>query len=137
MWRYLKSPFPTHDRRRSGKNDDFDAESVAHAAFAERHTGTLRSRDGIVESLCVLRVCRKTAFQARRIALEIIQTTIVCAPDRLQDALGQMTRMQLIRTSAVWWPDLTAYREVEEAYRSNPWRGDVWNCMKRSPTCMT
>jgi hypothetical protein len=26
------------DRRRRGKNDDFDAESAAHAAFARRHT---------------------------------------------------------------------------------------------------
>ncbi|SHK58110.1 Transposase [Shimia gijangensis] len=106
-----------HDRRRRGKNDDFDAESAAHAAFAERHTVTPRSRDGMVESLRVLKVCRKTAVQARRIALQIIQTTIVCAPDKLRDPLRQMTRMQLIRTLAAWRPDLTAYREVEEAYR--------------------
>lgn len=106
-----------HDRRRRGKNDHFDAESAAHAAFAERHTVTPRSRDGMVESLRVLRVSRKTAVQARRIALQMIQTTIVCAPDRLRDPLRQMTRMQLIRTLAAWRPDLTAYREVEEAYR--------------------
>ena len=106
-----------HARRRRGKNDNFDAESAAHAAFAERHTVTPRSRDGMVESLRVLKVCRKTAVQARRIALQMIQTTIVCAPDRLREPLRQMTRMQLIRTLAAWRPDLTAYREVEEAYR--------------------
>lgn len=72
-----------HERRRRGKNDDFDAESAAHAAFAERRTVTPRSRDGMVESLRVLRVCRKTAVQARRVALQMIQTTIVCSPDRL------------------------------------------------------
>ena len=49
------------DRRRRGKNDDFDAESAAHAAFAKRRTVTPRSRDGMVESLRVLKVCRKTA----------------------------------------------------------------------------
>lgn len=106
-----------NDRRRRGKNDDFEAESAAHAAFAKRHTVTPRSRDGMVESLRVLRVCRKTAIQARRISLQMIQTTIVCAPDRLRDPLRQMTRMQLIRTLAAWRPDLTAYRQVEEAYR--------------------
>jgi transposase len=106
-----------HDRRRRGKNDHFDAESAAHAAFAERHTVTPRSRDGMVESLRVLRVCRKTVVQARRIALQMIQATIVCAPDRLRDPLRQMTRMQLIRTLAAWRPDFTAYREVEDAYR--------------------
>lgn len=105
------------DRRRRGKNDDFDAQSAAHAAFAERRTVTPRSRDGMVESLRVLKVCRKTAVQARRIALQIIQTTIVCAPDRLRDLLRNMTRMQLIRTLAAWRPDLTQYRNVEEAYR--------------------
>jgi len=105
------------DRRRRGKNDDFDAESAAHAAFAQRHAVTPRSRDGMVESLRVLRVCRKTAVQAKRIALQMIQTTIVCAPDKIRDPLRQMTRMQLIRTLAAWRPDLTAYRVVDEAYR--------------------
>ena len=71
----------------------------------------------MVESLRVLRVCRKTAVQARRIALQMIQTTIVCPPDSLRDPLRQMTRMQLIRTLAAWRPDVTAYRKVEEAYR--------------------
>lgn len=75
------------DRRRRGKNDDFDAESAAHAAFARRHTVTPRSRDGMVESLRVLRVCRKTAIQGRRIALQMIQMTIVCAPDKIRDPL--------------------------------------------------
>ena len=105
------------DRRRRGKNDDFDAQSAAHAAFAKRRTVTPRSRDGMVESLRVLKVCRKTAVQARRIALQIIQTTIVCAPDRLRDLLRNMTRMKLIRTLAAWRPDLTGYRDVEEAYK--------------------
>lgn len=81
------------DRRRSGKNNDFDAESAAHAAFARRHTVTPRSRDGMVESLRVLEVCRKTAIQARRITLQVIQMTIVCAPYKIRDPLRSMTRM--------------------------------------------
>jgi transposase len=43
--------------------------------------------------------------------------TIVCAPDGLRDMLRAMTRMQLVRTLAAWRPDLTAYRDVESAYR--------------------
>ncbi len=95
-----------HARRRRGKNDNFDAESAAHAASSGQHTVTPMSRDGMVESLRVLKVCRKTAVQARRIALQMIQTTIVWAPDRLNEPLRQMTRMQLIRTLAAWRPDL-------------------------------
>jgi len=71
----------------------------------------------MVESLRVLKACRKTAVVARRIALQMIQNTIVCAPDNLRDVLRCMTRMQLVRTLAAWRPDLTGYRDVEAAYR--------------------
>jgi transposase len=106
-----------HDRRRRGKNDDLDAQSAAHAAFAGARTVTPRSRDGMIEALRVLSACRKTAVAARRVALQMIQNTIVCAPDGLRETLRRMTRMQLVRTLAAWRPDLTAYRDVEAAYR--------------------
>jgi transposase len=64
-----------------------------------------------------LSACRKTAVTARRIALQMIQNTIVCAPESLREMLRRMTRMQLVRTLAAWRPDLTAYRDVEAAYR--------------------
>lgn len=38
--------------------------------------------------------------------------------DLLRDTLRKMTRMQLIRTLAAWQPDLSGYRNVEEAYRA-------------------
>src|ERR1700675_4501580 len=105
------------DRRRRGKNDDLDAQNAAHAAFAGRRTVTPKSRDGMVESLRVLKACRKTAVAARRVALQMIHNTIVCAPDDLRETLRKMTRMQLIRTLAAWRPDLTDYRSVVSAYR--------------------
>jgi transposase len=105
------------DRRRRGKNDDLDAQNAAHAAFSGKRTVTPRSRDGMVESLRVLKACRKTAVAARRVALQMIHNTIVCAPDALRDAVRGMTRMQLVRTLAAWRPDLSAYRDVEAAYR--------------------
>ena len=101
------------DRRRRGKNEDFDAQSAAHVAFAKQRTVTPRSRDGMVESRRVLKVCRKTAVQARRVALRIIQTTIVCAPESLRDLLRNMTRIQLMRTLAAWRPDLSGYDAAE------------------------
>src|SRR6266436_8148755 len=105
------------DRRKRGKDDTLDAENAAHAAFAGVRTVTPRTRDGMIESLRVLMACRKTAVTARRVALQLIHNTIVCAPDGLRDQLRNMTRMQLIRTLASWRPDLTAYRDVETAYR--------------------
>ena len=56
------------DRRKRGKNDDLDAQNAAHAAFAGRRTVTPKSRDGMIESLRVLKACRKTAVAARRVA---------------------------------------------------------------------
>jgi transposase len=103
------------DRRRRGKNDDLDAQNAAHAAFAGQRTP--RSRDGMIESLRVLMACRKTAVSARRVALQMIHNTIVCAPDGLRDQLRRLTRMQLVRTLGSWRPDLTAYRDLESAYR--------------------
>jgi len=106
-----------HDRRRRGKNDDLDAQNAAHAAFAGKRTVTPKTRDGMIESLRVLKACRKTAVAARRVALQMIHNTIICAPDDLRDTLRKMTRMQLVRTLAAWRPDLTDYRTVISAYR--------------------
>jgi len=106
-----------HDRRKRGKSDDLDAQNAAHAAFAGKRTVTPKSRDGMIESLRVLKACRKTAVAARRVALQMIQNTIVCAPDELRETLRKMTRMQLIRTLAAWRPELTDYRNVASAYR--------------------
>ena len=106
-----------HDRRRRGKNDELDAQNAAHAAFAGKRTVTPKTRDGMIESLRVLKACRKTAVAARRIALQMIQNTIVCAPDELRQTLRHMTRMQLVRTLAAWRPDLTDFRNVASAYR--------------------
>lgn len=102
-----------HDRRKRGKNDDLDAQNAAHAAFAGQRTVTPKGRDGMVESLRVLKVCRKTAVNARRIALQMIHNTIIAAPDGLRDQLRSLTRMKLIRTLAAWRLDMTAYRELE------------------------
>lgn len=105
------------DRRRRGKDDDRDAQNAAHAAFAGKRVVTPKTRDGMIESLRVLKSCRKTAVTARKIALQMIQNTIVCAPDELRETLRHLTRMQLIRTLAAWRPDLSDFRNVSSAYR--------------------
>jgi len=106
-----------HDRRARGKSDTLDAEAAAHAAFAGKRTVTPKTRDGMVEALRVLKACRKTAVQARRIALQLIGNTIVSAPDDLRDTVRHLTRMKQIRTLAAWRPDMTSYREMDTAYR--------------------
>ena len=89
----------------------------------------------MIESLRVLKACRKTAVAARRVALQMIHNTIVCAPDELRDTLRKMTRMQLVRTLAAWRPDLTDYRNVPLPIgsRSSRSHAAISNCTTRSP----
>ena len=77
------------------------------AAKPRRHDPIAAGSDGLPEDGCSGRACRTA----------VIQNTIVCAPDGLRDQLRSMTRMQLICTLAAWRPDLTAYRDVDEAHR--------------------
>ena len=92
-------------------------QNAPHAAFARRWVVTPKTCDGMIGSLRVLKACRKTAVAARKIALQVIQNSIICAPEELRDVLRNLTRMQLVRTLAAWRPDLSDYRNVTSAYR--------------------
>ena len=105
------------DRRKRVKDDTLDAENAAHAAFSLHRTVTSKARDGMVESLRVLKSCRKSAVAARTVALQMIRTSIVSAPEELRDKLRHMTRMNLVRTLASTRPDLTNYRNITATYR--------------------
>jgi transposase len=104
-------------RRKKGKTDTLDAENAAHATFAGIRTVTPKTRDGMVESLRVLRVARKTAVAARRVALQMLRMQIISAPEELRDQVRNLTRMQLIRTIATWRPDASDYRDPTTATR--------------------
>ena len=102
------------DRRRRGKNDDRPERGPCRPCRpADRDA---EKRDSMIRSLRSTVNCRKTAVSARRIALQMIHNTIVCAPDALRDQLRNLTRVQLVQLAS-WRPDLTAYRDLDSAYR--------------------
>ena len=105
------------DRRRRGKSDTFDAIAAAQAALAGKRTSIPKSRDGMVESLRVLKLTRATAIRARTKALQLLRHHIVSAPEELRDQVRNLTRMQLIRTCAAWRPDTVGYRDPVVATR--------------------
>jgi len=105
------------DRRRRGKSDTLDAENAARAVLAGRRTTTPKTKDGLVESLRVLRLTRSTAVKARRAALQLLRNHIVSAPESLRDQVRTLTRMQLIRTCAAWQPETTGFRDPLVATR--------------------
>lgn len=67
--------------------------------------GDFARRLRMAESLRILKVCRKTAFQAQRVTLQLIQNTTVSSENELREQLRRLTRVQLIRMLAAWRPD--------------------------------
>jgi len=105
------------DRRLRGKSDTLDAENAARAVLAGRRTTTPKTKDGLVESLRVLRLTRSTAVKSRTVALQLLRNDIVSAPEELRDQVRNLTRMQLIRTCASWRPDTSGFRDPVVATR--------------------
>ena len=68
------------DRRRRGKSDTLDAEAAALAALAGRRTSIPKRKDGLVESLRVLRLTRATAIRSRTKALQLLRMHVISAP---------------------------------------------------------
>ncbi len=105
------------DRRRRGKSDTLDAQAAALAALAGRRTSTPKRKDGMVESLRVLRLTRASAVRSRTKALQLLHHHIVSAPEELRDQVRNLTRMQLIRVCVSWRPDTVGFRDPVVATR--------------------
>jgi transposase len=75
------------DRRHAGKSDSTDAIAAARVVLAERASAQPKARDGIVESIRLLRIARQTAVKARTQAALQIRTIIISAPDEMRDEL--------------------------------------------------
>jgi transposase len=105
------------DRRLRGKSDMLDAENAARAVLTGRRTTTPKTKDGLVEALRVLRLTRSTAVKSRTVAIQLLRSHIVSAPEEVRDQVRNLTRMQLIRTCASWRPDATGFRDPVVATR--------------------
>ncbi|MFD7730303.1 IS110 family transposase [Kitasatospora phosalacinea] len=84
-------------RRLRGKSDPIDAYAAATAVASGRAAGTPKSRDGMVESVRVLRVARRSAVKARTQAMNQIRGLLVSAPALLREQLAGLDRSALIR----------------------------------------
>ncbi|PYC77003.1 IS110 family transposase [Streptomyces tateyamensis] len=87
-------------RRLRGKSDPIDAYAAATAVASGRATGIPKSRDGLVESVRVLRVTRRSAVKARTQAMNQIRSVLVSAPAALREQVAGLERTALIRTLA-------------------------------------
>jgi transposase len=84
------------ERRLRGKDDPLDAIRAARAGLAAE-TLTLPRAGQRQEALRVLLLARRSAVDARRVALVQLRSVIVTAPEQLRDELRRLPTAQLIR----------------------------------------
>ncbi len=88
------------DRRHLGKNDTRDAEAAARSVLSGQATAVPKARDGIVESIRVLRNARASAVKARTQAIIHLKNLVVTAPDPLRESLTSLNSKQLVARCA-------------------------------------
>jgi transposase len=83
-------------RRKNGKSDPEDAYAAAVAVASGRAAGLPKSRDGLVESIRVLRVERRSAIKAKTQAINQIRGILVAGPAQLRKQARGLSRTELI-----------------------------------------
>ena len=85
-------------RRRRGKSDPADAEAAARAVMAEQATGSPKATNGVIESVRLLRLARRSAIKGRSQAANQIHSVIDTAPEELRAQLiGLSTAARIAR----------------------------------------
>jgi hypothetical protein len=87
-------------RRHQGKNDTRDAEAAARSVLSGQASAVPKGRDGIVESIRMLRNARASAVKARTQAIIHLKNLVVTAPDELREQLTDLTSRQLVTRCA-------------------------------------
>ncbi|MCO5311813.1 MAG: IS110 family transposase [Microthrixaceae bacterium] len=91
-------------RRRHGKSDPTDAHAAAKAVLSGEATATPKARDGIVESIRVTQVVRRSAIKARTQATLQIRDLVLTAPDAIRDDLRDLKAPQRAERATRWRP---------------------------------
>jgi transposase len=104
-----------HTKARVGKDDAIDAEAAARKVLSGSSAVTPKDTTGIVESIRMLQVARRSAVKSRTIALNQFQGVLVTAPATLRESIkGRWTRVK-VRQCAVLRPDLDRLCEPLQA----------------------
>jgi transposase len=95
-------------RRRVGKSDPIDAEAAARSVLAGTATTAPKTGDGLVESMRVTRIVKRSAVKARTQAINQLKALIVTAPpDTLRADLTGLTPVRLVTRCASLRPNDT------------------------------
>jgi transposase len=86
--------------RHCAKNDTRDAQGAARSVLSGQATAIPKSRDGIVESIRVLRNTRASAVKARSQAILQLKSLVLTAPDELRESLRDLNTKALVERCA-------------------------------------
>jgi hypothetical protein len=99
----VERPKRRHLSRR-GKSDTIDAERAARAVLAGEAAGVPKSADGRVEMVRALRGARRSAVKARVQAANLLQATLLTAPEELRRRLRGLPTKELVAVAARFRP---------------------------------
>jgi len=91
-------------RRRRGKSDPTDAEAAARAVLSGEATVVPKTRSGIVESIRVVHLARRSAVKARTQAGNQIRDLVLTAPEPIRDELRSLRTRARCERAAKWRP---------------------------------
>jgi transposase len=89
-------------QRHRGKTDDRDAAAAARVVLSGEARATPKTRDGIVESIRVLRNTRASAVKARTQAGLQLRSLVLTAPTELRDSLRDLSTTKTVARCARW-----------------------------------
>jgi len=84
-------------RRQRGKSDPIDALMAAKAVVSGSARAQAKDREGVVESIRVLRVTRRSAHADRTRAVNQLRSLVSTAPEPIRRRLHDLPRAQLVR----------------------------------------
>lgn len=93
-------------RRRRGKSDPTDAESAARAVLSAEAATVPKDTTGMVETIRVLHVTRRSAVKAQVQAGNQMKDLVLVAPEPIREQLRGLTTKQRVKVCARWRPGL-------------------------------
>ena len=104
-------------RRQHGKSDSINAEAAARSVLNGTATAEPKHRDGVVESIRVLRVAKSGAVKARTAATNALKAMLVTAPDELRSTMAQMSTAEIVDTCSKFRPSADRLSEPTQGVK--------------------
>jgi transposase len=102
-------------RRRHGKSDPLDAVAAARATLAGTDAGTPKTANGIVESIRMLRLVRRSATGMRTQTMNQLRAVIDTGPEPLRQQLLGLSTRRLITAASALDPADASLRDPDHA----------------------